>query len=396
MPRVQTETRSRRRPSITGRPERRPGDRSIWGLFLVFGMAEAAIVPFLPLLLQDHGYSGSQIGLALAAMALAALLATPAWGHLGDVHLSLSRAFACAATATALCSLLLGVARGPAFVAALVALAACRSALTPLSDALALAQLASRRTRYGTVRMWLSAGFAAAAIGWGLVLAGAGIGAVPVVYAAALLATTSIALVLRSPPAARERGRSLRDALAGLAGTPGLLPFLLAVVLVNASFLATSSFFSLRVTGLGGGLALVGLAAGLQAAIEVPVMRATASAHHGHLFLAGCLTYAVAFALFALTTDPLVLSLLRLLSGVGFAFLVVGTVVAADHIVEPQLRASGQAVTRASTYGLSPIVGGIGGGLIWQWAGAPALFAATSAAALLGAILYRATRPVSA
>jgi len=73
-------------------PERRPGDRSIWGLFLVFGMAEAAIVPFLPLLLQDHGYSGSQIGLALAAMALAALLATPAWGHLGDVHLSLSRA----------------------------------------------------------------------------------------------------------------------------------------------------------------------------------------------------------------------------------------------------------------------------------------------------------------
>ncbi|MFL6040540.1 MAG: MFS transporter [Gaiellales bacterium] len=175
-----------------------------------------------------------------------------------------------------------------------------------------------------------------------------------------------------------------------------MLPFLLAVVLVNASFLATSSFFSLRVTGLGGGLALVGLAAGLQAAIEVPVMRATASAHHGHLFLAGCLTYAVAFALFALTTDPLVLSLLRLLSGVGFAFLVVGTVVAADHIVEPQLRASGQAVTRAATYGLSPIVGGIGGGLIWQWAGAPALFAATSAAALLGAILYRATRPVSA
>jgi MFS family permease len=174
MPRVQTETRSRRRPSITGMPERRPGDRSIWGLFLVFGMAEAAIVPFLPLLLQDHGYSGSQIGLALAAMALAALLATPAWGHLGDVHLSLSRAFACAATATALCSLLLGVARGPAFVAALVALAACRLALTPLSDALALAQLASRRTRYGTVRMWLSAGFAAAAIGWGLVLAGRG------------------------------------------------------------------------------------------------------------------------------------------------------------------------------------------------------------------------------
>ena len=61
---------------------------AIQGLFVLFGFGIAAFFPFLGIYLRGyHGLNESQIGLAIAAMALARLIANPLWGHFADTRI---------------------------------------------------------------------------------------------------------------------------------------------------------------------------------------------------------------------------------------------------------------------------------------------------------------------
>ena len=61
---------------------------AVQGVFLTIGLAVAAFFPFLALYLRDaHGLDESQIGLVLASMAAARMVANPLWGHLSDTRI---------------------------------------------------------------------------------------------------------------------------------------------------------------------------------------------------------------------------------------------------------------------------------------------------------------------
>src|SRR5207253_6700076 len=60
---------------------------AITGLMLLFGVGIAAFFPFLALFLQQRGLDPSEIGIAVGAMALGRVLATPVWGHIADAVL---------------------------------------------------------------------------------------------------------------------------------------------------------------------------------------------------------------------------------------------------------------------------------------------------------------------
>jgi len=57
---------------------------AIQGLFVVFGLVVAAFFPFVSLYLRGRGLSPDEIGLTIAVMASARLLANPIWGHVAD------------------------------------------------------------------------------------------------------------------------------------------------------------------------------------------------------------------------------------------------------------------------------------------------------------------------
>jgi MFS family permease len=60
--------------------------RRVQVLFTLVGVAEAAILPFLPIVLDDHGLSAAEIGVVLAIAALAGFVASPLWGHAAELH----------------------------------------------------------------------------------------------------------------------------------------------------------------------------------------------------------------------------------------------------------------------------------------------------------------------
>lgn len=368
--------------------------RRVQVLFALVGAAEAALLPFLPIVLDDRGLSPAQIGLVLGIASAAGFVATPLWGHAADRRLGAERALMCAAVAAAAAATPLAFVDGfAALTLAVVVLTAIRASMTSLLDALALEHLRDARNQYGRVRLWQSVGWMVSACVWGAVLELGNLTWLPAAYAACALAVAFAA----------SRVHRVRDAPHEV--VPGtrrkmlvqLAPFLLSLLLLFAAFSATFSFVSVRLRDLGGGLFVIGAATALQAGAEAPVMRLTPrlSAAFGHrlLYALGSLFFVVSFGAWAFLHSTTAIALVKLVAGVGFALVYVGAVVLVDDLVPPRVRGTGQGLAKAVSFGLAPILGSVAGGATYDYAGPRALFLACAGSALVAGIVVLAYAP---
>jgi MFS transporter, PPP family, 3-phenylpropionic acid transporter len=373
-------------------------------LFCLLGVSESALVPFLPLLLRDRGQDAKAIGAVLALAAAVGFAAGPLWGYLADARLGRERTLAFCLAASVAAAAGLGYAHGIAQLSiAAAALWLVRSPVMPLADALALDRLGvERRDAYGTVRLWMSATFAIGAIGWGVAIELVGIDLSAVAYAVLTAANaTLVVLVFRGRwPTPLHVKPGNRGGVGSLATAPPVILFLVALFLMFAPYSGTYSFVAVRLAALGGGAAFVGLAAGLQAAAEVPSMIATSRfaqrLRPAVIFAAGALFYLAVYAIWSVVTAPAVLAVTRVLAGFAFGLTSVGAVVIADELVPARLRATGQASSKAVTAGLAPVAGSLGGGLVYGSFGAPAMFVLAAVLTAAGAAVAWVAEAASA
>jgi PPP family 3-phenylpropionic acid transporter len=355
-------------------------------LFTLVGVAEAAILPFLPIVLQDRGLSAAEIGLVLSVAALAGFVSTPLWGHAGDGLLGAEHALVLASVAAGIAVVPLTFVHSfLALTVVVVLITAARSAMASLTDAIALEHLGDDRAQYGRVRLWLSLGWAISACVWGIVLETGSLGWLPWIYAGCVLVVAFAAHWVGGTRTARQP----TSVGARRAMLVALAPFLFSLLLLFAAFNATFSFISIRIRDLGGGLFVVGAATALQAIAEAPVMRITPRLNrvlgHRALYVIGSFFFIVSFVAWAFLDSPLAIALVKLVAGVGFALVYVGSVLLVDDLVPPGLRGTGQGLAKAVTFGLSPILGSLAGGAIYDYAGPRALFLACAGAALIAA-----------
>ena len=366
-------------------------------LFCLLGAAESAFIPFIPLLLHDHGLDPQAIGAALALMSAVGFASGPLWGYLADRVLGRERALALCLVGTVGGAVLLSFAHGEAeLVLTGSVLWLFRTPNMPLADALALDRLGPhRRDAYGSVRLWMSAAFAVGAISFGGLIEAVGIGVMAPLYAAATAVNALLVMLVfrgRWPRPIQVAGaaRSLRAVIAA----PAFFLFLMAVFLWFAPYSAAYNFAAVRIAMLGGGAVFVGLAAGLQAAAEVPGMlvtkRLSRTLRPAHIFAAGAAFTVLVYVVWAVVNDPAALAAMRLVAGVGFGLTYVGTVLVTDELVPARLRATGQAASKAVGFGLAPIVGSIGGGLVYGYLGPAALFVSAAVLTAAAAVAARA------
>jgi len=199
---------------------------------------------------------------------------------------------------------------------------------------------------------------------------------------------------LRLPPGAPVpvRAESRLGALGDVfRASPRLAPFMAGMLIVSVGTYAALSFVSLRILNTGGGPFLIGLAAGLAALIEIPVMHWSGGLGRRFglrsVFVAGALVYALVFLTWTLVRSPVVLSLVATGDGVAFALVYVGTVVIVGRLVPRRLLSTGQAVSQTFGWSLGAIVGPSIGGFVFARLGAPALFAGAAACCALGATI---------
>jgi MFS transporter, PPP family, 3-phenylpropionic acid transporter len=366
-------------------------------LFCLLGVGESAFVPFLPLLLRARGLDAQAIGAVLALFAAIAFTSGPLWGFLADRALGYERTLELGLGGAVGAALLLRLAHTAGAVAAAGALLfAFRTPFMAMADSIALARLGpERRSAYGSIRLWMSAGFAVGAIAFGLVVQAVGLGLVAPLYASlCALNAVFFALAFRARAVVpREPAEGVPTQRFSLSVAPALGFFLVALFLAYAAYNATYNFAAVRIAALGGGAVFVGLAAGLQASAEVPAMawtrRLSRRFRPGTVFAAGAAIYAAVYVVWAVAASPVSLAVLRLVAGIGFGLTYVGAVLLVDELVPARLRATGQAASKSVSFGLAPVAGSLGGGAVYGYLGPTVFFLAAAATTGVAAVVAR-------
>ena len=348
-------------------------------------------MPYLALYLAWRGLSPSAVGLVLGLMAAVGVVAVPVWGAWADRRHGAEQALRRSCLAAAMASILLLCAGGwlPAVLISAALLAAVRAPGEALADALAVGMLGpSARRRYGSIRLWSSAGFAVAVAGWGVLLARTSLTLVLLAYPAVLLLEVA---------AVRGLGAPVRPRVAAQAGWRDVLGARFVLLLAGAWLFGVAmggsmTVLPLRLTALGGGVSAVAAASVVGALTEIPFMRSVGWWHErvgpGAMFLGGGAVFALSLACYGVLTDPWLLVAASVLRGAGYAVVYVSLVTAVGSLLPAHQQGTGQALLQTTLMGLAPMVGASLGGFTYQHSPA-AVFLAATALALVGAAVAR-------
>lgn len=376
-------------------------------LFFLAGGALASFYPFLSALLASRGFSPAEVGAATALTSLAYTVAAPVWGHLGDVVLGRARALRIASIAAAvvLLGLLIPDASAPFTVAILAVFFLFEAALGPLSDAVAINALGERLREFPKVRIVMSLSFSIAVVSLGLLYDRLGFALIPIAFA---IAMTGVAWIagripdaerLRMPSRAAGRRTAFRPSggsfRLALAIQPRLRPLLLGLGLVHVGILSAFTFLSLRILDLGGRPSEIALGSGLAAAAEIPAMAVVGvvAARVGLRWLVagGAAAYAVALVAWAVLDAIPAIIVVRGLTGVAFAAITIGAVMAIASLLPSRLQATGQGLFATVAFGLAAIVASAVGGVVYTAGGHVPLFLGSSVTVLVGiVVMWRA------
>lgn len=215
-------------------------------------------LPFWPLWLESRGLTAEQIGLVLALAAWVRVAATPALAHLSDrAGWGKGSIVLLAGISLAAFSAFLPAGGFTWILAVQVVVAASFPLLVPLGESQTMAAVYRHALDYGRIRLWGSLAFILGSLTAGRLVGAYSAGWVLWLILAALVLTFAAAITLpgrdtpQAPPDPAEE-RSLKR-LIGLLRRPGMLVFLLAAALTQASHAAYYGFSSLhwRASGIG-------------------------------------------------------------------------------------------------------------------------------------------------
>lgn len=380
-------------------------------LWFSYFAAVGAYNPFAPLWYQSLGLSTLAIGALASLQAWTRLVAPYAWSWWADHRGERSGLIRAAALGCVLASLGLlalslwpaqvagglglgGVAGGMGAVLALwvALLYAANGGIVPLSEAalaqrLAVAGGAPDPARYGRVRLWGSVGFIVAVLAVGQALQVGGVALLPALVLG--LHGLLLAVAWRLPPS--------REATLVNAAVPPVWPvlrqpavawFFASVFCLVLAHTGLYAFFSLYLDATGYSRSAVGGLWAVSVACEIAFFY-TQGRWLGRLSPWGWLQWAAAVAAlrFAATAaaggSAVVLVLAQASHALTFAAHHTACVALVAQHFPQRLRGRGQALYSALGYGLSGLVGGLGGGwLITHWGHAAVFWAAAVAACL--------------
>lgn len=351
---------------------------------LYFGTVGIAL-PFFPGYFEAAGFSASEIGVLLAVSPACMLFAPPLWGQLAD---RTGRPGLVLAVVTAGAALGYGLlTRADTFTAAFGAFlvnALFASAITTLIDTLALHHVLARGGNYARLRVFGSLGFVVSSMAFGFAVSGYGRAVVLVPFAlmtsAALWAGT---LLAGAPRAVHEGPRPTITAAFELLRRRDVALFLVATSLHWIACTPYHGSLALYVRALGLAPKVVSLSAGLAVVSEIAVMWtwprwSSAVSPRGLLMLAFGAS-SVRWAVMAWTTRADVLVLVAVLHALTFGAFYLAAVAWMAERAPGSLRATGQALFVAGTFGIGGLVGYIGSGRTYDAVGGGHLFALAAA-----------------
>ena len=332
--------------------------RLISGFYFVYYASAATLLPNLPLIFDDTGYTGSQIGWLLALPPAMSIVAAPTWGAIADSTGRGRTLLALALFGSGASALVLGVATAyAATVAVMFVFALALAPVVPFTDA-ASVEAIDDTSRYGRLRLW-------GALGWGLAapIAGWSIDQLGLGLAPALFAIGMLALVVmsRQMPVSIRRTRFVSEFRAALTNVNGWIPLLSGTLVVGVVGGTTIGYLFLLLRSLGASSLTMGVALAIATVSEV-IAFSSAGRVLRRLGVGGTMLLAIAaggIRLLIFGSVPTVGWALgaQLLHGFTFSLPLAAGVMGAAKLSPKELSTTGQSVFSAVFLGLGPTIG---------------------------------------
>ena len=349
---------------------------------------------YAPLWFQSLGYSTFAIGVLTALQSATRIFSPYAWGWLADHTRHRERLLRIAAAASLVASAGYFLPRGYVWVAVVtLALFVSTAGVLPISEAL-LAERVSVGAkldvvRYGRVRMWGSFGFIVAVTASGFVLQTAGVVRFPVLVLMLLALLLAAAWRL---PIASQPAHDLAPGAATLVvlRQPAVAWFFAGVFLTVLAHTSLYAFYSLYLASLGFAKGEIGVLWTIGVVAEVAWFWFQGRwlprwSMHTWLVVAA-LASALRFAMMAAFGGSVtVLVFAQCLHALSFAAQHSACIAVITRHFPGRLRGRGQALYAVLGYGVSGVIGGIGGGALSQLYGFAAVFWAAAVVALVSA-----------
>lgn len=378
-------------------PPKAAGRIPLVGFYLLFFGTIGITQPFLPAYLRSLSLSTTEVGLLLALSPLGQMIAPPLWGHLADRTGRLSHILTLLTVGAALCfAPLLSVDRFPALLATLGAFACFFPSITPILDSLALNHVAQRGGSFAHLRLFGSLGFILCTTTFGLWVRQVDRSTITVALTLQILvALWSFSVRARSstgtPPHALAGLQLLRD-------NKDLRWLLAATCLHWMACTPYNGMFAIHVTALGLPPSVVGISFGLGVAAEVAAMflypRFAERIAPRHLLCLSFVLSALRWGGVSLVSSSLPLAALALLHGMTFGVFYLASVAFMARRVPQHLRASGQGLFAAVTFGIGGLVGFTSSGAGYSLlGGGHALFAVAGVLEIIAALLVLQASP---
>lgn len=368
--------------------------RNIWMMRWYYFILYAGVGCFLPFVYlymqEDLGFSNAQIGILGALGPAVMVFVQPFWGWLTDLtgrpdRISFWMNIAIAVSI----ALLLQVKTFPLIVLCLIVYNLFYSSLVPIFDSVVFQTLDGSRVGFGQIRWFGSFGFALVVLAAGRIIEWTS--EKPVMWGYVAFSVALAYLATRMPVQKREVQADCKLELRPLFRNRELMVFLLAASLVIGSNAINYTFFSFLMRDLGGGEGMLGLAMMISAMAEIPFLILSVKLVERfsirHMLLLAFGVTALRWFLNSIASSPYHLLGLNLLHSLTFGLLYASAVVYVDRLVPDRLRASGQTLFWAATYGLGNVAGNLAGGWVFEFSSVQTLFQLAGVAALAGTLV---------
>jgi len=367
--------------------------------YLLMFMAVGVSLPFFPQYYRSLDFSGPQVGALLAIGPLFAMVMPPLWGQLADrwgrpglvlglLTLGATLGFLALTFASAFWVVLLSLCLHAAF----------GSSMTTMIDTLALRHVEKEGGSYSALRLWGSLGFVLASLGYGFSVDVIDRRAILTALGCMAIATGWTWLTLARVPAVHGEGPRPSFAEVGaLLRRKDVAVFLAASALHWIACSPYNGTLSMHVTALKLPPWVVSAAASVGVASEVAVMFTWP--RWGHripprtLLIAAFLASAARWFGMAWADSPAALLALSAIHGLTFGAFYLASVAYMAQAAPGSLRATGQSLYVAATFGIGGLVGYLGTGAGYDALGGHRLFAVAALAALLPALLLKLVNP---
>lgn len=366
-----------------------------YALFLTaYYVTNAVYQGYLSLFYNSLGFTSAQMGTIFAAVALVSMFTQPFWGMRGDRMRSRNALLRFLAAASLVSMLAFTLTSRYIPLLLLACLFSCfYTSIQPLGDSIILENLLRGNHPFGPIRLTAGMAFAFASLAFGQVLNAPGRESWSVYIIAGMCAVIFAATFLLPPTAGQQAAGGRRMSFGTLFRQRDLMKLMgfMAPLMITMGYFYT--FFSPHFVSLeGGNSALLGWSYFISACSEIPFLlnsdRLFDRIGIGKLLCISSLALTARWLILGLTRNYVLVMCSQVFHGWGFIVITVGLAKYINLTVPAELRASGQLLLGAVSFGVARAVGNLGGGLLADAIGRQNVFFFSAAVCFLAFLVF--------